>query len=392
MSDSNRAALATVFLLTAVFFFNFLARLNLAPFMVQVENEFNISHGQAGQLFLFISVGFGLALFLSGFVAGKFQHARTVIISPGMLGVVLILLYFTPSILWLKSLLFCLGFSCGLYLPSGITIITSVLPAEHWGKGLAVHEIAPNASFILAPAIAATVEGIFSWRDIFLFLGIGSIIMALAFARFGRGGNFSGQAPKPKNILSLLKTGRFWIFTALFAMGVGTTFGNFSMLPLYLVSEHGLSKAWANQLISFSRMPCLLVALGSGLVIDRIGARATIFIALSTAGLLTVAVGILQDHLLQVAVLLQPMLAVAFFPAGFVGISHLFDARNRSLAISLIIPLAFITGTGIVPSVLGWFGDHGLFRLGFVLHGLVALCLMNGVFLLPFTSWKEQER
>lgn len=378
------AAVTTVFLLTSVFFFNFLGRLNLAPFMVQLENEFGISHSQAGQLFLIISFGYGSALFLSGFVAKKLRHSGTVILSSGIMGITLILLYFTPSLVWLKILLFFLGCTGGLYLPSGITIITAVLSSRHWGKGLAVHEIAPNASFILAPAIAAAVEGLFTWREVFLFLGFGSMLTAAAFARFGRGGNFPGQAPNPKNILSMLKSGKLWILACLFTAGVSITFGSFSMLPLYLVTEHGLSKAWANQLVSFSRIPCFFVALGSGLLIDRIGAKPTIILALSTAGILTLTLGVLQNQLLQIAVLLQPLLAVTFFPAGFAGLSQIFDSECRSLAVSLIIPLAFISGTGLIPTGLGWFGDQGMFRLAFIIHGLIILSFMNLVFLISF--------
>lgn len=378
------AASITVFLLTLVFFFNFLGRLTLAPFMVQLENEFNISHSQAGQLFLIISFGYGTALFLSGFVAGKLLHRGTVILSSGIMGITLILLYFTPSLAWLKILLFFLGFTGGLYLPSGITIITSVLSAKHWGKGLAVHEIAPNASFVLAPAIAAAVEGLFTWREVFLLIGIGSILTAPAFARFGKGGNFPGRAPNPENILSMLKTGKLWILAGLFTLGVSITFGSFSMLPLYLVTEHGLSKAWANQLVSFSRIPCFFVALGAGILIDRIGTKPTIVLALSTAGILTLTMGILENRLLQIAVILQPLLAVTFFPAGFAGLSQIFDSDCRSLAVSLIIPLAFIFGTGFIPTGLGWFGDHGMFRLAFIIHGLIILSCMNLVFLISF--------
>ena len=385
------AAAVTVFLLTSVFFFNFLGRLNLAPFMVQVENEFNISHSQAGRLFLIISLGYSSALFLSGFVSSKLCHRGSVILSSGILGLTLILLYFTPSLVWLKTLLFFLGFGGGLYLPSGITMITSVLSSRNWGKGLAFHEIAPNASFVIAPAIAAAVEGLFSWREIYLLLGIGAILTALTFARFGKGGNFPGQAPNPGNILSMMKARKLWILAILFTLAVSITFGSFSMLPLYLVSEHGMSKAWANQLVSVSRIPCFFVALGSGILIDRMGAKPTIFLALSTAGILTFALGVLENRPLQVAVILQPILAVTFFPAGFAGLSQIFEADVRSLAVSLIIPMAFVCGTGIIPSGIGWFADLGHFRLAFIIHGLIVLSFMNIVFLISFNSRAVQK-
>mgnify|MGYP006311746109 FL=1 len=152
------------------------------------------------------------------------------------------------------------------------------------------------------------------------------------------------------------------------------------------VSEHGMSKAWANQLVSISRIPCFFVALGSGILIDRMGAKPTIFLALSTAGILTFALGVLENRPLQVAVILQPILAVTFFPAGFAGLSQIFEADVRSLAVSLIIPMAFVCGTGIIPSGIGWFADLGHFRLAFIIHGLIVLSFMNIVFLISFNS------
>ena len=229
-------------------------------------------------------------------------------------------------------------------------------------------------------------EGLYSWRETYLFLGAGSILTALIFACFSRGGDFPGQAPNPANILSMLKTGKLWILAILFTLAVSITFGSFSMLPLYLVTEHGMSKAWANQLVSFSRIPCFFVALGSGILIDRIGAKPTIILALSTAGVMTLALGLLENRLLQIAVLLQPLLAVTFFPAGFAGLSQIFEADCRNLAVSLIIPMAFVCGTGIIPSGIGWFADQGLFRLAFIIHALIVLSLLNFVFFISFHS------
>jgi NNP family nitrate/nitrite transporter-like MFS transporter len=371
------SGLITVLALTGVFFFNFMARLILAPFVVNVELEFSLSHVQAGQLFLFASFGVSLALALSGFAAKILKHRHIVVISCLGIGLGLFLTSLAQSFAVMKVTLLGMGLAAGLYLPSGITIITSSLSSLNWGKGLAIHEMAPNCSFILAPILAAVLEGVCSWRTVFAALGLGSALMGLVFVFSNQGGESKGEAPRPSILRVIGKQPAFWILAALFGMAVSMTFGVFSMLPVYLVSSHGLDKGWANELVSISRVPSLLMAFGSGPVIDRIGAKKTVRIALSVSAALTVLLGLLSGPLIYAAVLLQPMCAVCFFPAGFTAISMSFPDHIRNVAISLIIPLALFMGTGAVPTLLGWFGDQGLFPLGFAILGLSVLIGMN---------------
>jgi NNP family nitrate/nitrite transporter-like MFS transporter len=154
------ALMRPVLLVTLVFFFNFLARLILAPFLVSIEQDLSISHMQSGGLFLYTSLGISLALVSSGFLARKVQHRRTILLSSFGVGMFMILISRTSTLEELRWAMFGLGMAVGLYLPSGISTITSVLPRAHWGKGLAVHELAPNLSFISAPAIAALTQGL----------------------------------------------------------------------------------------------------------------------------------------------------------------------------------------------------------------------------------------
>ncbi len=382
LSSGFRQAL----LLTGVFLFNFMSRIIPAPFLMNIEKEFQVSHAQAGRLFLFISIGFGLSLILSGFVAQWLNHRRTIILSAIGVGLALTLISISDSFFQLKIMMFFMAMACGFYVPSGISTLTSVLPYAQWGKGLGIHEMAPNSSFILAPFIAASVQGLVTWRPVFGFLGAGSIIMGFLFLVLGRGGKFSGEAPKPGLVMALFKRKEFWILVILFTMAISITFGSYSMLPLYLVSEHNFNQAWANQLISLSRIPCLIVALAAGIIIDRIGPQKTILVALTSAGLFTVIIGLANGLVLQGAVFLQPLLAVSYFPAGFTAISRCFPTQVRNLAVSFIIPIAVFLGTGLFPAALGWLGDLGLFSTGFLLQGI---CVLLALYSFHFLSFRE---
>lgn len=353
-----------VFLLTGIFFFIFLSRLILAPFLPDIEKEFGVSHTEAGSLFLFLSLGISLSLLLSGFVAQRLMYRNTVIVAITGAGLGWLSMSILFSFVGMKVLIFWIGVAIGLYLPSGISTITSILPLQSWGKGLAIHEVAPNSSFVLAPLIVVLVEGLVSWRIVVATLGIVSLIMGLAFTIFGKGGFFTGESPRPKVLKEVLLKPQFWLLTILFSLVVSIIFGTYSMIPLYLISEHGFSKEWANNLLSISRVPSLFMALSTGFIVDRIGVQKTIALAMSTSGMFTILIGIWEGTFLQGVVLVQPLFGVCFFPAGFAAISMVFSAEIRNVAISLIIPMATVLGTGCVPTLLGWFGDPRYFFMG----------------------------
>jgi len=378
--------LRPVFLLTGVFFFNFIGRIIMPPFLMGIEEEFAVTHLQAGQLFLIMSLGFGLSLLLSGFAARTLEHRKTIIVSAFAVGAGMILLSKVETFGLFKIGLFCTGIGCGLYLPSGISTITSLLSQEHWGKGLAIHEMAPNLSFILAPGVAALVEGHLTWREVFVAFGGASLLMGVLFWRFGRGGRFPGESPRPEVLAQVLGRSRFWVLGGLFGLAVSATFGIYSMLPLFLVNVHGFEPAAANALVSSSRVPCLLMALAAGWIVDRIGPRRTVLIALGGSGLVTLVLGLTHGMPLKAAVLLQPVLAVGYFPAGFTAISQSFPFQVRNIAVSFIIPFAVLFGTGIVPTALGWFAHIGHFALGFTSLGALLMLGVNLVHCLRFSA------
>ncbi|MFO8031516.1 MAG: MFS transporter [Desulfohalobiaceae bacterium] len=381
-----RLAFLQVILITCLFFFNFGSRLIPGPFLVHIEQEFSVSHAQAGGLFFILSLGISLALLLSGFVASRLQHKKTILVSALGSGFFMILASWSPSLTLLKLCLFLQGLSLGLYLPSAISTITSLLPPNLWGRGLATHELAPNSSFIFIPALAAAVENLLSWREVFALFGLSTLAMALFFAWKIQGGRFPGQSPNLGVVKELVSKAQFWALIGIFCLAVGTIFGTYSMLPLYLVEEHQFSTKWANQLLSLSRVPCLGMALAAGLIIERIGAARTILWGLACTGTATLLLGLLSGKPLQAAVLIQPMFAVCLFPANFTAISSVFRSKIRNVAISFIIPVATVLGTGMMPAIMGWFGDQGHFPLGFTLLGLLAFPAMALVRFINFAK------
>lgn len=387
-----KKALGPLLLITGIFFFNFTSRVILSPFLVGLESEFSMNHAEAGRLFLYLALGMAPALAMSGFVARALTHRRTIICSAAGLGLIMALISQSQGTWQLKAGIFCMGAMGGLYFPSGISAITSVLRPGDWGKGMSVHELAPNGTFILVPALAVALEGVLDWRTAFLVYGVGNLLMAGAFWRWGRGGDFPGHAPHPAVLVEVMTKPAFWLLAAMFSMAVAASIGPYNMLPLYLVDDHNYSVEEANALLATSRLAGPMVVLMVGLVVDRIGARRTAMLSLGATGAITVLLGLLTGGPLKIAVIAQPALTVCFFPAGLTAASLAFRAPIRNVALSLIVPVALLFGNGMTPAFMGVMGDRGMFGWSFVILGAA---VFSGIFLtgrLRFTDRRHELR
>jgi NNP family nitrate/nitrite transporter-like MFS transporter len=361
--------LGALLFLASIFFLNFVSRITPAPLAPHIEMDLNLTHADTGALFLMISLGYFITLIGSGVVSSRCNHKRTIIISNTALGLALIGTSFCTGPWSMRLGLFAVGMTTGLYLPSGIATLTSSIPSRHWGKGLAIHEVAPNLSFIAAPLICEAVLVWFSWRMVFLLIGIVALIMSPVFWRYSRGGDFKGEAPSFVSFRQLFGNLSFWIMVLLFSLGVIGTLGVYTMLPLYLVTDHSIDVNRANTLIALSRIPCIVMAFVAGWATDRIGPRRTLRIVLLFSGLMTLFLGIASPAVILYIVFLQPLVAVCFFPAGFAAMSLIVSAKLRNIAVSFIVPLAFVVGGGLAPVFIGFIGDTGSFALGITISG-----------------------
>ena len=61
--------LPAIALLAGIFLFNFLARFVWGPLLPAIEKDLGISHTAAGSLFIFISIGYFIGVFSSGYLS-----------------------------------------------------------------------------------------------------------------------------------------------------------------------------------------------------------------------------------------------------------------------------------------------------------------------------------
>ncbi len=385
-SETFRNQLSPLLLIASIFLLNFTARIIAAPLLPTIERDLGFSHGDAGSLFLFLSIGYFISLLGSGHISSRITHRKTIAVSAIAVGVALSLISFSKSLFTMRCCVFVLGISAGIYLPSGITTVTSLVKPRHWGKAVAIHELAPNLSFILTPLLAEMLLHWFVWRNILFFVGIVSVIMGIVFSRLGKGGNFLGEAPNFSSIKKILEIPAFWILIVLFSLAITSTLGIYNMLPLYLVTEHGMSQDLANSLVGTSRISTLGMAFLGGWATDRFGPKPIMIGVFFVTGILTLLIGMVSTYWIAAVVFLQPVLAVCFYPAGFAALSTISTPENRNMAISLTIPIAFVLGGGTVPALIGIMADKGYFSWGISLSGVL---IMAGFFFLFFLKLSD---
>ncbi|WP_035237438.1 MFS transporter [Desulfobacter vibrioformis] len=390
-ADRFSAYLGPVGFLAVLFFINFLSRIILAPFMPLIEKDLGFSHTAAGSLFLFTSAGYFLALVISGFFSARWFHRRTIVLSAACLGGALLFSAFSRDLWQLRMGLVSVGMAAGLYLPSGLATITALVHPRHWGKAMGIHELAPNLGFMSAPLLAEVMLGWVSWRQVLMLLGGLSLLMALAYSLFGKGGHFPGKAPDQAAFRILFRLPAFWIMIVLFMLAITSTMGLYAMLPLYLVTEHGMTRGNANEIVGMSRLLCPIIAFCAGWANDRIGARHTIIMVLAIGGILTILLGMVHDSRLLIMIVFgQPLAAVCFFPPAFALLSTIVPAEMSNVAVSLTIPAAFLIGAGVMPVLIGMMGDWGNFGAGISIAGSMILCgSLLVVFIKPYSGDNE---
>jgi MFS transporter, NNP family, nitrate/nitrite transporter len=373
--------------LVIIFFITFIARIILSPLMIKIEPDLGLNHAQAGRLFLLLSIGYFISLTGAGYISSIITYRKTIAASVTAVGISLCAVAFCRTLPGVQLSIFILGMAAGLYLPSGIAALTEMVHSRHWGKAIALHEIAPNFAFVAAPIISEILLPVCSWRSIITAIGVIALVTGGVFLRYGRGGDFTGSAPGLSDIGGLISGRSFWLLLLLFGLSISSTIGIYTMLPLYLIHDVGLFRGDANLVVGSSRIFGLFSALISGWATDRFGGKPTIMVSSILAGSSTILLGLKAYPTAIVPIVyIQAILATLFFPAGFKILSSIYPAETRGAAVSYTIPLAFVFGGGMIPAFIGFMGDRGAFSAGIMITGVL---ILSGTALPMFINIKE---
>ena len=388
--ESFRSMLWNVLFLALLFFFAFIARFIFSPLMPVIESELEITHAQAGSMFLMMSVGFFIGQVSSGLLSSRINHRGALVLSSVCAGIALLAINLTSNFWIIRSIIFFLGLAAGHHMPSAMATITAMVDRKEWGKALALYQTAPPLSLVLGPFLIIWLMDLLSWRGILTCIGGIAIVAGILFRRFGRCGEFPGDPPRPVLIKELISLRSFWIMVIMFALSMCGTIGIYSMLPLFLVSERGFDADQAGTLLGLSRIAGLFMPFVAGWFVSRVGEKPFIFSIMILSGLSTIMLGIFSGTALICVVYIQPAILGCYFTAGFAALARIFQPYLRSIATSFTTPAAFLIGGGIFPAVLGYMGQDYSFGLGISITGALMILFSPLVFLLNLIEKMEE--
>jgi NNP family nitrate/nitrite transporter-like MFS transporter len=369
-----RAVVGTVIVVTLLFFYTFVSRFVFSPLFPAISKDLGLKPGQAGALFLLGALGMLVGASAAGAISARLNHRGTILVSVFGMAVILVGAHFAASLWELRAVFIVLGMFAGIQLPSSVATITAIVKPDDWSSALSVQQMGPPLSLVAGPLIAAGMLVYFSWNTTLLWLaGLGAVLGLIFLLGFGGIGAFPGDPPSPRMIRPVAATRSFWVMIFLFALGMGAQVGVYTMLPLYLTQERGMTGAHANTVLGLANIAPLVVVFVSGWIFKKIGPRPTMTLFLSLTGVMTILVGLLSGTAMVVCIFLMAALAVGFFAPAFASLSRIVQPNLRSLAAGFCTPIAFLLGGGLLPAGLGYLGQAASFSLGIAITGGVIL-------------------
>lgn len=368
-SDLRGRALLFLLFLWLLWFLNFSVRIVLSPILPVVEDEFLVSHARASGIFVFLSVGYGVSVIVSGFLSGRFGYKRSIVFSLVLLSLAAFLVPFIHTFTLLYVFAFVLGFAVGIYIPSVIPLITEYYSEKDWGKAIAIHDTGASISILTTPFVAIGLLTLVPWRGMFVVFAC--VFLACAIVFWFTCAEVRIENPPRAVFRDILRMRSFWIMTGLFTFGVGANLGIYSIIPLYLTKELQLSIDYANTILGISRLGSVGVAISCGFLVDRFSLKRIMFPMMAVAGVFTILMGLASVRLTGIVLFVQAVFITGFFPVGLVAIAKIFNREMRGLATGMILAVCMVFGSGIIPYLLGVSGDLYSFRVGIVILGVL---------------------
>ena len=317
------------------------------------------------------------ALFSSGPISLRIGYKRSILISFFIMIVSYVALRFAANYHQFMAVTFVLGISAGFYLPCAIPLITSSFKKAHWGKAISVHETAAGFSILTIPFLVVLALRWFQWQSIFIGIAIVSLVMAFLLMSFSP----DPRAVKGQNasLSRVLRRKSFWIITILWISCAVASIGVYNIIPLYLVTERGMTVDVANTIFGFSRIGGFIAMILVGFFLDHFNVRKIMFALLFITGIATIGVAMIHVYWLLVVMLFaQATFSVVFFPVGLMAIAKTTSLSERSIFTGALMGISSIIGPGLSPVILGAVADRWSFQIGILVVGILvtATCLL----------------
>ena len=152
--------------------------LTLPSLIPILRQEFSAGLDTLGLVATISAFMFGIGAIPSGWAESRLGGKTLLLLYLFGSGIAAVIVALSNSFILLIFGLGLLGFSCSIYHPAGLTLISQRVQAIT--KGMAVHGIFGTTGSALGPIMATTLAFLISWRASYAVLGVFNIILALA--------------------------------------------------------------------------------------------------------------------------------------------------------------------------------------------------------------------
>lgn len=372
-------------LISFISFINILARVIFSPLTPYICDEMNLCHADIGNVFLVLSLGFAITLFASQYVSAKFSHKITIILSVLMTGIALMISSYSGSFQQFRLAVFLIGVSAGFFIPSAVALIREYVPNHHLGKAFGIFGAAQSFAFILGPVFVQFFIQFYGWKGILNGFGLISALLSLSLVFIFRRKEEKSASITFSFMREIFSGPSFWILMLLLCVINGLNIGIYNMAPDYFERHNLLEAHEVSNLIIIARTISIFTAIAGGIIADRLGLRQALVVILVVCGLVTMMMGVANPALALILFCVQSPIAACLMPIIHYGMATVVPPEKNAALVSIMAPFAFTFGAGIVPQILGFFGDFNFYSEGFIFFGMTAILSgvafgMNGIY------------
>lgn len=349
------------------------------PLLPLIRDEFGLTYTQAGWVIAAFSLSYGIGQLPAGWLADRI--GSRILITVGICGVALagLLVGLSQTFVMMMAFFGLMGVMGGGYHPAAPPLISASVEPRRRGRALGLHMIGGSASFSLAPLIGAAIAITWGWRGSFIALAVPTVAFGAVFYwLLGRqlAGKKPGQAladdhgdapPAPGRRRRLVS------FIVLTTFTQAVLFSVMSFIPLFLVSQFGVSGETAAALVAIIFSAGLWAGPLGGYLSDRLGSVPVLLAVCLLAAPIIYLLNLIP-YGLGFGALLVALGAIIYvrMPVSEAYIVGQISGYNRSTILGIYY-FSSMEGGGLLTPLLGFLIDRLGFHPSFTIAGAAIL-------------------